>query len=94
MTAEEFIKENIHTGSNAKYYHNHKFTQGTYNAMEDFGIEVTHYEWLTPFQALAAVELKKEEVIEKAISWLEDNVFSPEQLDRNYSNNFRKAMEE
>lgn len=36
----------------------------------------------------------KEETVNKAIDWLEDNVFSSEQLDRNYSDKFRKAMEE
>ena len=39
-------------------------------------------------------EWADETMIEKAISWLEDNVFSPEQLDRNYSDKLRKAMEE
>ena len=43
---------------------------------------------------IAGAEWADETMIDKAIDWLEDNVFSSEQLDRNYSDKFRKAMEE
>ena len=43
---------------------------------------------------IEGAEWADETMIEKAIDWLEDNVFSSEQLDRNYSDKFRKAMEE
>ena len=41
----------------------------------------------------AGAQWQKEWMIDKACEWLEDNVFSSEQLDRNYSDKFRKAME-
>lgn len=44
------------------------YTSGCSNELTD-GV---YHEWLTPEQALAAVEIAKEEVIEKACSWLRD----------------------
>jgi hypothetical protein len=36
---------------------------------------ISYHEWLTPEQALAAVEIAKEEVIDKACEWL-NNFYS------------------
>jgi hypothetical protein len=35
---------------------------------------ISHYSWLTPDQARRAVELEMEEVIEKACSFIADNI--------------------
>lgn len=35
---------------------------------------VSYHEWLTPDQARRAVEIAREEVIEKICMWLEDNI--------------------
>ena len=35
---------------------------------------ISYHEWLTPDQARRAVELEREEVIEKACSFIEDNL--------------------
>ena len=32
-------------------------------------------------------------MLDKAVEWLEENVFSTEQVERDYSSKFRKAME-
>lgn len=32
-----------------------------------------YHEWLTPEQAMRAVEIGREELIEKAVKWLKDN---------------------
>lgn len=55
-------------------------------AVEDrFGKKVISYhEWLTPEQALAAIEIAKEELIEKACEWL-SNV-SIEDMTYKYNN--------
>ena len=60
MTAEQFIKD---------------YTRGCSNelcAVEDrYGKKVISYrEWLTPEQALRAVEIAREEFIDKACEWL------------------------
>lgn len=60
MKAEQFIKD---------------YTRGCSNelcAVEDkYGKKVISYhEWLTPEQALAAVEIAREELIDKACEWL------------------------
>ena len=34
---------------------------------------ISYREWLTPDQALRAAEIAKEETIEKAIGWIDDN---------------------
>lgn len=62
MKAEQFIKD---------------CTRGCSNelcAVEDkYGKKVISYhEWLTPEQALAAVEIAREELIEKAQDWIAD----------------------
>ena len=67
-------------------------------AVEDkYGKKVISYhEWLTPEQALSAVAIEREEVIEKACKWLEMNtcVFkSVEEVDM-FKDLFKKAMGE
>ena len=61
-----------------------------------------YHEWLTPEQALAAVEIAKEEVINKACEWLrehkdyvatEDNGISG-WIPECFIEGFKKAMEE
>lgn len=37
--------------------------------------------------------IRKDIFIEEAWDWIEDNLLSSEQLNRNYSSKFRKAME-
>lgn len=44
------------------------YTSGCSNELTD-GV---YHEWLTPEQALAAVEIAREELIDKACSWLRD----------------------
>jgi hypothetical protein len=75
-------------------------------AVEDrYGKKVISYhEWLTPEQALAAVEIAKEEVIDKACKWLEENKEHPfiecedpclsGYLTDKFIEDFKKAMEE
>lgn len=98
MTAEVFIKDCTRGCSNVLYYHNQNYTHGTDYA-EDSGIEVTYSSWLTPEQALKAVELAREQTINKACEWLEttnldyyqirEGVFSKDLI-----TDFRKYMEE
>ena len=66
MKAEQFIKE----------YSNH--CSNELCAIEDkFGKKVISYrEWLTPDQALRAVEIAREELIEKACEWLEEHLLN------------------
>lgn len=49
------------------------FTKGCSNELENGEYEY----WLTPWQAEAACNLKKEETIEKACEWFEDNKDNP-----------------
>jgi hypothetical protein len=60
--AEEFIRDCTRNCSNELC------------AVEDrFGKKVISYhEWLTPDQARSAIEIAMEEVIEKAIGWIEE----------------------
>lgn len=65
---------------------------------------ISYHEWLTPEQALAAVEIAKEEVIEKACEWLKENKEHPligcedpclsGYLTDEFIEEFKKAMEE
>ena len=80
MKAEKFIKD---------------YTRGCSNelcAVEDrYGKKVISYhEWLTPEQALAAVEIAREELIDKACEWLNYQLNLPS----DFEVHFRKAMEE
>lgn len=54
---------------------------------------ISYHEWLTPEQALAAVEIAKEEMITKACEWLlkNDSYAKPTEL---LVRDFKKAMEE
>lgn len=61
------------------------FTRGCSNELEDGEFEY----WLTPWQAEAACNLKKEETINKACEWLKANFNMPDDFELH----FRKAME-
>ena len=65
-------------------------------AVEDrFGKKVISYhEWLTPDQALKAVEIAKEELLEKAILWMKIHTFMFESLEEVelYKELFKQAM--
>ena len=66
---------------------------------------ISYREWLTPDQALRAVEIAKEENIEKACKWLKSNICYDENGDGNMEwvvmfmdedemvENFKKFME-
>lgn len=51
---------------------------------------ISYREWLTPDQALRAVEIAKEEIIDKAVEWLKANFNMPDDFELH----FKKAMEE
>ena len=80
MTPEEFIKEYTNNCSNELC------------AVEDrYGKKVLSYrEWLTPEQALRAVELAREEMIDKAYKYINYQLNLP----NDFEQHFRKAMEE
>lgn len=88
MTAEQFIKDYTRNCSNVLYYHNRNFTHGT-DYVEGSGIEVQYSPWLTPEQALRAVEIANDTFIKKACKWLESNFNMP----NDFECHFRKAME-
>lgn len=54
---------------------------------------ISYHEWLTPEQALAAVEIAREELIDKACEWLLKNDSYSKPTDY-LVREFRKAMEE
>ena len=60
--AEKFISEYTKNCSNVVVY----------SGMSERG-EFRYHEWLTPDQARRAVEIAREEMIEKAIKWVEYN---------------------
>lgn len=80
MTPEEFIKEYTNNCSNELC------------AVEDrYGKKVLSYrEWLTPEQALRAVELAREEIIDKAYKYINYQLNLP----NDFEQHFRKAMGE
>ena len=80
MTPEEFVKEYTNNCSNELC------------AVEDrYGKKVLSYrEWLTPEQALRAVELAREEMIDKAYKYINYQLNLP----NDFEQHFRKAMEE
>ena len=53
---------------------------------------ISYHEWLTPEQALAAVEIAREELIDKACEWLLKNDSYSKPTDY-LVREFRKAME-
>ena len=80
------------------------YTRGCSNelcAVEDrYGQKVISYhEWLTPEQALAAVEIAREELIDKACEWLKEHWREYVWLTDNdiihfghYEHDFKKAL--
>lgn len=87
MKAEQFIKDYTRRCSNELC------------AVEDkYGKKVISYhEWLTPDQALSAVQIEREEVIEKAVFWLENNIDGWIDMDydqKAFVEEFKKAMED
>lgn len=58
--AEKFIQDYTRSCSNIEY------TQGVYTP--------SYHPWLTPDQARRAVEIAREETIEKVVEWLKKNV--------------------
>lgn len=58
--ARQFIKDYTRSCSNIEY------TQGVYTP--------SYHPWLTPEQALAAVEIAREEVIDEVCAYLRDNI--------------------
>lgn len=79
MKAEQFIKDCTRICSNELC------------AVEDrYGKKVISYhEWLTPSQALTAIQIAKEEWLDKAYDWLWEQNCSD-----NVIKSFRKAVEE
>jgi hypothetical protein len=65
------------------------YTSGCSNELTDGA----YHEWLTPEQALAAVEIAREELIDKACEWLlkNDSYAKPTEL---LVRDFKKAMED
>lgn len=74
--AEQFIKDCTRNCSNIEY------TQGVCNP--------SYYPWLTPDQALRAVEIEREELIDKAFKYINYQLNLPSDFEQH----FRKAMEE
>lgn len=62
MKAEQFIKDYTRSSSNELCYE-----EGLGNLYEP---------WLTPDQALRAVEIAREELIDKACEWLEEHLLN------------------
>lgn len=52
---------------------------------------VSYHDWLTPDQALNAVEISREEIMDRACKWLKENM---ENCTDNLLECFCKAMEE
>ena len=80
--ARQFIKDYTRSCSNIEY------TQGVYTP--------SYHPWLTPEQALAAVDIAREELIEKACEWL-NNFYSEDRhcyLVAEDIKAFKQAMEE
>ena len=80
MTPEQFIKDYTQSCSNELI------------AVEDIhGKKVISYrEWLTPEQALRAVEIARKETIDKAWEYINNQLNLPSDFEQHY----RKAMEE
>jgi hypothetical protein len=69
------------------------YTRGCSNETTPVGsFDHTYHEWLTPEQALAAVEIAREELIDKACEWLLKNDSYSKPTDY-LVREFRKAME-
>ena len=70
MKAEQFIKDYTKRCSNVLCAVEDKYSKKV----------ISYHEWLTPDQALSAVAIEKEEVIEEVLKWLRNNY-------RNYMHN-------
>lgn len=55
-----------------------------------------YHEWLTPEQALRAIEIEREELVDRAWEWVENNVLSINQQDKSrlYFEQFINYMED
>lgn len=97
MKAEQFIKDYTRHCSNVVYYHNRNFTHGT-DYVEGSGIEVQYSPWITPEQALRAVEIAREEMIEWLKSYRQDTPDGTGYISGIVNDktieDFKKAMEE
>ena len=62
MTSKQYIKDCIHNCSN----------EISYTTID--GPQTEYREWLTPEQALKAVEIEREHLIKKACDWIKSNV--------------------
>jgi len=60
--AEKYIQENTRTDSNIVA------SSGMFEI-----INFRHHEWLTPDQAIKAVDIAREEILEKAAKWIDNN---------------------
>ena len=95
MTPEEYIKRYTRRCSNELV------------AVEDINGKktISYHEWLTPENALSAVILAREELIEKVSEWIDKNAaryivtrsvngYKMPGLDVSITDDFRKAMED
>ena len=78
MTPEEFIKE---------------YTNNCSNELDSFqtktGVWVdTYHEWLTPDQALQAVEIAREETLLEVAAWIKETFIFSKQAKEDFSQTF------
>lgn len=86
--AEKFIQDYTMRCSNIEY------TQGVYTP--------SYHPWLTPDQARRAVEIEREEMIERACEYLDLHCYEVKTedngiagwIDNEFINNFRQAMKD
>ena len=82
--AEKFIQENTRNDSNVV----------AYSGMFEI-INFRHHEWLTPDQARRAVEIAKEEILEKVVKWINDNFYLYEGISGYYvAKELKQAMKD
>ena len=77
MKAEQFIKDNTNHCSNLE-------------VSLDSDIVCSYAPWITPEQALRAIEIEREELIDKAFKYINYQLNLPSDFEQH----FRKAMEE
>lgn len=81
--AEQFIKDCT------------SFCSNGLSTLDSMTLGYDYNPWLTPEQALGAVEVAREELIDKACRWLKDNTFKGDWPSAKvFVEYFRKAMEE
>ena len=66
------------------------YTKGCSNELTYGG----YHEWLTPEQALCAVEMAREEIIKKAMEWIEYNGKNGGCIYDGWKDDFQKEMKE